>query len=224
MSAKASELAVLDEVVTLCRRLRLKYVRQEVADVVLTARAQRWGPAEALRVLLVAEAQGRDRSTVETRRRRARFPAGKTFESWSEARSSVPSPTQRALRSLEWVSRAENVVVAGPHGRGQHCALLSLALIKQSNGGAANIDTQAFSLSLADVHRLELTPFDLVQHGLAGHPERLCRLVEPQPPFGDVRDDLAAQVIVDHDPPRGMRHQLFTGDEAPGQPSIEGHP
>ena len=115
----SSDTAVIDEVVALCRRLRLKYVREQLTDVVLTARAQRWDPAEALRVLLVAEIAGRDRSTIETRRRRAHFPAGKTFESWTESRSSIPPATQRALRSLEWVGRSENLVVAGPQGTGK---------------------------------------------------------------------------------------------------------
>jgi DNA replication protein DnaC len=117
--ALGSDMAVIDEVVALCRRLRLKYVREQLADVTLTARAQRWDPAEALRVLLVAEAEGRDRSTIEHRRRRAHFPAGKTFGSWVESRSSIAPATQRALRSLEWVGRAENVVVAGPQGTGK---------------------------------------------------------------------------------------------------------
>ena len=85
----ASELVVIDEVVGLCRRLRLKYVREQLPDVALTARAQRWDPAEALRVLLVAEVEGRDRSTIESRRHRAHFPAGK---SWGTATvSAVPS-------------------------------------------------------------------------------------------------------------------------------------
>lgn len=110
--------ATLDEVVAVCRRLRLKYVREQLTDVVLTARAQRWDPAEVLRVLLAAEAEGRDRSTIELRRRRARFPAGKTFANWTSTRSSIPEKAQRALRSLEWVGRAENLVVAGPSGRG----------------------------------------------------------------------------------------------------------
>jgi DNA replication protein DnaC len=121
MTTKASvaDMAVIDEVVVLCRRLRLKYVREAAPELMLTARAQRWDPAEALRALLVAEAEGRDRSTVEHKRRRAHFPAGKTFESWTESRSSIPAATQRALRSLEWVGRAENVVVAGPQGTGK---------------------------------------------------------------------------------------------------------
>lgn len=109
----------IDEVVALCRRLRLKYVREQVEEVVLTARAQRWDPAEMLRALLVAEVSGRDRSGIEVKRRRARFPAGKTFDTWVESRSSIPAATQRALRSLEWVSRAENLVAAGPSGTGK---------------------------------------------------------------------------------------------------------
>ena len=111
--------ASIDEVVALCRRLRLKYVREQAADVVLTARAQRWDPVEMLRVLLLAEVEGRDRSTVEAKRRKAHFPAGKTFESWVASRSSIPAATQRSLRSLEWVGRAENLVVVGPSGTGK---------------------------------------------------------------------------------------------------------
>jgi DNA replication protein DnaC len=115
----ADHAAQLEEVVATCRRLRLKYVREELAEVTRTARAQRWDPLELLRVLLEAECEGRDRSTTELRRRRARFPAGKTFAAWSEARSSISPTTQRALRSLEWVLRRENLVVAGPSGTGK---------------------------------------------------------------------------------------------------------
>jgi DNA replication protein DnaC len=111
--------ATLDEVVTLCRRLRLKYVREQVGEVLLTARAQRWDPTELLRNLLLAEAEGRDRSTIESKRRKAHFPAGKTFDSWVENRSSIPAAAQRSLRSLEWTQRAENLVVAGPSGTGK---------------------------------------------------------------------------------------------------------
>ena len=114
----ASQVPV-EEVIALCRRLRLKYVREQLEEVVLTARAQRWDPSEMLRVLLLAEVEGRERSTVETRRRKARFPAGKTFDTWVESRSSIASAAQRSLRSLEWVSRAENLVVAGPSGTGK---------------------------------------------------------------------------------------------------------
>jgi DNA replication protein DnaC len=87
--------------------------------VLATARAQRWDPAEVLRVLLAEEVVGRDRATKETRRRAAGLPQGKTFDSWREADSSIPLPTQGALRTLEWVGRAENLAICGPSGTGK---------------------------------------------------------------------------------------------------------
>jgi hypothetical protein len=93
MSATAQ--ASIDELTTLCRRLRLRYIREQAPDVLATAKAQRWDPAEVLRVLLVAEAEGRDRATIENKRKKARFPAGKTFDAWDPARSSIPDPVQQ---------------------------------------------------------------------------------------------------------------------------------
>ena len=111
--------AVLVELEGLCRRLRLRYVREEAPEVLLTAKAQRWDPAELLRVLLLAEVDGRERSTTEARRRQARFPSGKTFDTWDMSVSSIPPVTQQALRTLEWIGRHENVVVCGPSGTGK---------------------------------------------------------------------------------------------------------
>lgn len=121
----------LDEVVALCRRLRLRYIREQAPDVLATAKAQRWEPAELLRVLLSAEVAGRDRSTTESRRRKARFPSGKTFDIWQADRSSITPATQQALRTLEWIDRHENLVVAGPSGTGKShlCEALGHAAI-----------------------------------------------------------------------------------------------
>ena len=90
----------MDEALALTRRLRLPYLRKAMADVVPTARAQRWDPAELVRVLLAEEAAGRDEATIRSRRRRAAFPAGKTFDTWDETASSIPRPTQHALSTL----------------------------------------------------------------------------------------------------------------------------
>src|SRR5919201_233101 len=51
------------EVDQLLRRLRMPYVRRAAPEVLATATAQRWEPAEVLRVLLAEEAAGRDRAT-----------------------------------------------------------------------------------------------------------------------------------------------------------------
>jgi len=110
----------------LLRRMRLPYARRAAPDVLATARAQRWEPAEVLRVLLTEEVTGRDRSSTATRRAAAGFPGGKTFEAWDPSLSSIPAPTQAALRTLEWVGRRENLVVCGPSGTGKTMFLEAL--------------------------------------------------------------------------------------------------
>jgi DNA replication protein DnaC len=87
----------------LLRRMRLPHMRAIAPEVLATAKAQRWDPAEVLRALLAEEVAGRDRSSLATRRARAAFPTGKTFEAWDGTLSSVPAPTQAALRTLEWI-------------------------------------------------------------------------------------------------------------------------
>lgn len=103
----------------LLRRLRMPYVRAAAPQVIATAAAQRWDPAELLRVLLVEEVAGRDRATIRMRRKASGLPAGKTFDAWDEDASPIPKATQHALRTLEWVGRAETVCVCGPSGTGK---------------------------------------------------------------------------------------------------------
>jgi DNA replication protein DnaC len=118
MSVKALS-SLPDELLALTRRLRLPYLRAHAPDVIATAKAQRWDPAEVLRVLLDEEAKGRDHATREMRRRQATFPTGKTFSSWREQDSSIPVATQRALMTLEWVTRSECLSISGPSGTGK---------------------------------------------------------------------------------------------------------
>jgi len=108
-----------DELEKLCRRLRLPYLRKAAPEVIATARSQRWEPAEVLRVLLAEEAVGRDQATIRTRRRSSGLPAGKTFDAWDPAVSAIATQTQQALRTLEWIGRAENLVICGPSGSGK---------------------------------------------------------------------------------------------------------
>ncbi|MEV3927801.1 IS21-like element helper ATPase IstB [Actinomadura coerulea] len=109
----------LAEAIELTKRLKLPHMRRALADLIPTAKAQRWDPAEVVRVLLAEEAAGRDRANLHTRRKRAGFPAGKTFGDWDETASSIPRPTQDALKSLEWVRRRENLCICGPSGTGK---------------------------------------------------------------------------------------------------------
>ena len=108
-----------DELDRLLRRLRLPYVRRAAPEVIATANSQRWEHAEVLKVLLAEEAAGRDQATIWTRRRASGLPAGKTFDAWEPERSMIPAPTQQALRTLEWIDRAEVLSCAVQAGAGK---------------------------------------------------------------------------------------------------------
>jgi DNA replication protein DnaC len=108
-----------DDLLAVLTRMRLPYLRKAAPEVLATARAQRWDPAEVVRVLLSEEIIGRDAATRRMRRKTANLPAGKTFASWREGDSSIPPGTQTGLASLEWIDRAENLAIAGPSGTGK---------------------------------------------------------------------------------------------------------
>jgi DNA replication protein DnaC len=118
---------VPDELDRILRRMRLPYLRKAAPDVLATARAQRWDPAEVLRVLLAEEVTGRDAATRRMRRKQASFPTGKTLASWRPEDSSIPQATQQALVTLEWIGRTENLAVAGPSGTGKSHFVEALA-------------------------------------------------------------------------------------------------
>ena len=111
--------ALPEDVEALLRRLRLPHIRRTAPEVLAAAKAQRWDPAEVLRVLLGEEVAGRERSALQTRKKAAAFPTGKTFDAWDEKVSSIPRGTQLGLRTLEWIRRRENLVVCGPSGTGK---------------------------------------------------------------------------------------------------------
>jgi len=104
-------------------QLKMPSARALAPELLITARTQRWEPAEIVKALLVEEVAGRARFMLATRRRAAGFPTGKMFDTWDLAASSIPLPTQRALRTLEWIHRKEDVVVCGPSGRGKRSSL-----------------------------------------------------------------------------------------------------
>jgi DNA replication protein DnaC len=80
---------VRDEVVELLKQLRLPHMRHHAPELLATAEAQRWEPAEAVRALLVEQLTGRQHSSISIRRRAAGFPTGKTFDAWDDTISSV---------------------------------------------------------------------------------------------------------------------------------------
>jgi len=123
-----------DQVVELLRVLRLPHMRTTAPELLATAKMQRWEPAEAIRALLAAEVAGRQASSIKSRRKAAGFPTGKTFDSWNNELSSIPEPTQRSLRTLEWIDRHENLVMCGPSGTGKTHFLEALGQAAVDNG------------------------------------------------------------------------------------------
>ena len=144
-----------DELERLLRRLRLPYVRHAAPEVIATATAQRWEHAEVLRVLLSEEAAGRDQATIRMRRRASGLPAGKTFDAWEADRSAIPAKTQRALRTLEWIDRAEVLVVCGPSGTGKSHLVEALGHLAIDNGKTVAWHTLETLAQLLRRHRAD---------------------------------------------------------------------
>lgn len=103
----------------LMRRRRLPSMRKAAPDVLAAAGAQRWGPAEILRLLIYEEVTGSDAATRRLRRHSANFPTGKALASWRAEDPTTPEPAQNSLVTLEWIGRVENQVIAGPAGTGK---------------------------------------------------------------------------------------------------------
>lgn len=114
------------ELERLLRQVKLPHARALAPELLATAKTQRWEPAAVLQGLLEEEVKGRTRSMTATRRKHAGFPTGKTFASWDPGLSTIPLPTQQALRTLEWVHHRENLVLCGPSGTGKSFFLEAL--------------------------------------------------------------------------------------------------
>ena len=143
------------ELESLLRRLRLPYVRKAAPEVIATATSQRWEHAEVLRVLLADEAAGRDQATISMRRRASGLPAGKTFDAWEHTASVIPKPTQQALQTLEWVNRAEVLVVCGPSGTGKSHFIEALGHLAIDKGRTVSWHTLDSLAALFRRHRAD---------------------------------------------------------------------
>lgn len=143
------------ELERLLHRLRLPYVRRAAPEVIATATSQRWEHAEVLKVLLAEEAAGRDQATIRTRRRASGLPAGKTFDAWEPDRSVIPAATQQALRTLEWIDRAEVLCVCGPSGTGKSHLIEALGHLAIDKGRTVAWHTPETLAQLLHRHRVD---------------------------------------------------------------------
>jgi DNA replication protein DnaC len=143
------------ELDSLLRRLRMPHVRKAAPEVIVTATSQRWEPAEVLRVLLAEEAAGRDQATIRMRRRASGLPAGKTFDAWDPSASPIPKATQQALRTLEWIDRAENLCACGPSGTGKSHLVEALGHLAIDRGKTVAWHTLESLAALLRRHRAD---------------------------------------------------------------------
>src|SRR4051812_21056142 len=90
-----------EELLVALKRMRLPYLRSIAPEVLATARAQRWDPAEVVRVLLEEEIRGRDEATRRMRRKAAGLPAGENFDSL-RGKGSPPPPRPPARAGPLW--------------------------------------------------------------------------------------------------------------------------
>jgi len=110
------------------RRLKLAAIRQLAPELLITAKTQRWAPEELLRTLVEAEITARDASNARTRMKNAAFPVTKTLDELDRSACSIPGPTLDYLATLEWITAAENLCLAGPPGTGKSHVLVSLGI------------------------------------------------------------------------------------------------
>jgi len=110
------------------RRLKLAAIGQLAPELLITAKTQRWAPEELLRTLVEAEITARDASNARTRMKNAAFPVTKTLDELDRSACSIPGPTLDYLATLEWITAAENLCLAGPPGTGKSHVLVSLGI------------------------------------------------------------------------------------------------
>ena len=108
------------------KRLKLSAIRHQAADVLLTARTQRWAPEETLRVLVDLEIAARDEANRRTRTAAARFPVDKTLDEFNLDESTIGRASHDYLATLDWITRADNLCLVGPAGTGKSHYLIGL--------------------------------------------------------------------------------------------------
>lgn len=112
-----------------CRELKLPAVLREYAALARQARDGGWPYEDFLHDLLETERNSRQDSAARRLLREARFPDHKTLEQldW-EALKGISRPKIVELASGEYLSRAKDVVIAGPIGTGKTHLAIALGI------------------------------------------------------------------------------------------------
>ena len=104
-----------EDILTLCKQLRLAYVAEAIKEVPFTE------PEEYLYQVLLKEQLGREQAKIARNLKQARFIDTKTLESYQWHKDiCLPSHlTKDELEQLEFIRRKENVILVGAPGTGK---------------------------------------------------------------------------------------------------------
>jgi DNA replication protein DnaC len=109
----------------LCKQLKLDRLSTDYSGLAQSASDQQWSYSEFLERALSSEMAMRYERTREMLNRMAGFPAAKTIEGFDfNFAAGVPKTQILELASLNWIERANNIVLLGPSGTGKtHLAI-----------------------------------------------------------------------------------------------------
>ena len=110
----------LDSITTYCKTLRLPTIALMVEDALDTAQREDWALEMFLNYLLEQEIAGRRERRITRLTKAARFPPGKTLETFDQKR--LPLRIRRRIPRLcegKFIERAENILVFGLPGTGK---------------------------------------------------------------------------------------------------------
>ncbi|HCG4536303.1 TPA: IS21-like element helper ATPase IstB [Salmonella enterica subsp. enterica serovar Typhi str. AG3] len=104
-----------EDILTLCKQLRLAYVAEAIKEVPFTE------PEEYLYQVLLKEQLGREQAKIARNLKQARFIDTKTLESyqWHKDICLPGHLTKDELEQLDFIRRKENVILVGAPGTGK---------------------------------------------------------------------------------------------------------
>lgn len=102
------------------QRLGLRRLAEDLNDLIARATRERWGPVPLLEAVVTAEVEDRARRGLERRLKRARLGRFKPLTDWEwDWPKSLPRPALERALALDFVGRAENVILVGAQGLGK---------------------------------------------------------------------------------------------------------
>jgi len=123
-----------DSLGLLLRQLHLPAMEREFGDAIHRAEQENWGYRKFLQHLADLEAADKRSRRVRRLLHDSELPESETFERFDQAK--MPDKARRMLPTLQsgdWVSRGDNLIALGLHGRGKtgFCAALGRSLIER---------------------------------------------------------------------------------------------